>query len=206
MTTIISEPISLRTTFGTFQAHHLPSQSGQQPGQQTMEGIAISSVKHSDVLAPIVVRLQSSCLFSESFSAIDCDCALQLSYALELISKREGLIIYYYEEARGMGLGFKVRAIRLQQLHDLDSAAAYSALNIYADARTYAGAAEVIRFLGGKRDVVLLSNNPAKEKSLRDQGIRVVERQRVLCGIDNPEIVKYLKSKGRLFGHDIPDL
>jgi GTP cyclohydrolase II len=203
MLVAVSEPIDLKTVFGSFRVYHLHTRDTVD--QQPLEGVAISSLKEGSI-SPILVRVQSSCLFSESLSSVDCDCALQLDYALEAISKDEGLVIYYYEEGRGMGLEFKVRAIRLQQIRNLDTGAAYRALGANGDARNYIAAAKAIQILASGRDVVLLSNSLEKESLLRHHGIKVIERRQILCGTTNPEIVSYLISKKRIFGHDIPDL
>jgi len=203
MQTTVGDPIQLKTVFGLFRAYyvHRPEIKGEQP----IEGVAISSIK-DDSVGPILVRVQSSCLFSESLNSVDCDCALQLDYALEAISKCEGIVVYFYEEGRGMGLEFKVNAIRLQQTQNIDTAAAYGTLGARIDVRNYIAAAEAIQCLGGGRGVVLLSNNTEKENLLRGHGVNIIERRQIICGITRPEIVDYLMSKKRILGHDIPDL
>ncbi|MEA2975639.1 MAG: 3,4-dihydroxy 2-butanone 4-phosphate synthase / cyclohydrolase [Alphaproteobacteria bacterium] len=177
MTTALSDPIDLKTGFGSFKAYHLSSNSRVGPGEQGRDGMVVSSIKGKDIAASILVRMQSSCLFSEAFQSQDCDCALQLISSLGLISREEGIIIYYYDEGRGMGLELKFKAIRLQQLRGIDSITACRELNISVDSRSYTGAADVIRFLAGNRPIVLLSNNPEKEKSLCGQGLKIVARQ-----------------------------
>jgi len=204
MATMIGDPINLTTEYGVFKAYHVKSAS--ESDNKLMEGVALSSLRTKVGTTPILVRVQSSCVFSESFHSHDCDCALQLSTAAKLISLGEGLIIYQYDEGRGMGLESKFKAIRLQQLHGIDSKAACRALSIDVDSRSYAGVADVVGFLAGDRPIVLLSNNPAKERSLREQGLRIFARHRLLCTTNNPLIVEYLNEKRRTFGHDIPDL
>ena len=205
MTTVIGDPITLKTDLGSFKAYHFRADSTEDTRRRA-EGMVLSSIKNSRDGAPVMVRIQSSCLFSESFQSRDCDCALQLISTLSVLSREEGLIIYHYDEGRGMGLEMKFRSIRLQQLRGIDSMAACRELNIAVDSRSYIGAADTIRILAGDRPVVLLSNNPHKEKVLLGQGLDVLSRRPLICGLDNPDIVKYLSEKRRVFSHDIPDL
>ena len=52
-------------------------------------------------LSGTLVRVHSSCLFTETFHSRLCDCELQLSKSMELIKKEgSGLIVYTYEEGR----------------------------------------------------------------------------------------------------------
>src|ERR1700683_154664 len=60
-----------------------------------------------------VVRFHSSCVFGEALHAIDCDCGAQLDAAQKLILEQGGVLIYAWEEGRGVGFAEKVRAIAL---------------------------------------------------------------------------------------------
>ena len=58
-----------------------------------------------------IVRVHSSCLFGESFGALDCDCFDQLRGALDLIARNgHGALIYKYQEGRGIGIENKIKA------------------------------------------------------------------------------------------------
>lgn len=205
MKAIIGQQIKLETRLGEFDASYVLVQHPN--GTALREGVALRSpivVPPSD---PLVVRVQSSCLFSESFWATDCDCSLQLQSALQTISVCGGLVLYFYEEGRGAGLATKFEAIRLQQLHNLDTRRAYECLNLTPDARSYTAAACALKeLLGPDRSIRLLSNNCDKENGLRAAGIAVVERMPLICGLELPEVRQYLKDKREALGHDIPNL
>jgi GTP cyclohydrolase II len=200
---VLSEPIHMRTSIAIFQAYHLRSADDE---EKPVEGMVLSSLKNNSDGGPVLVRLQSSCLFSESFGSLDCDCALQLSAALQQVAMKEGVIVYSYEEGRGMGLASKCNDIRLQQSRGMDSMAACVELGLEVDSRSYKTAADALKTLVNSRGIILLSNNPDKENALRRYGLNVIERQHLLCGTDNPDIVRYLNNKRRIFGHDVPEL
>jgi GTP cyclohydrolase II len=203
MNALISMPIRLSTRAGEFTAYHVVVQDPH--GSPVKEGVLLESLKVVES-EPLNVRIQSSCLFSESFWATDCDCALQLQTALDLVAVRGGLVLYFYEEGRGAGLATKFEAMRLQQLHDFDTKRAYECLNLVPDARSYSAAATVLKkVLKDGREVRLWSNNRDKEDSLRGEGINIAERVRLICGWDIPAIRRYLMDKRTALGHDIPE-
>jgi len=196
-------PIRLQTHSGEFTAAHVVVQDSD--GSPVREGVfleSLVSVPESDV---ITVRVQSSCLFSESFWATDCDCSLQLQKSLSLIASSGGVVLYFYEEGRGAGLATKFEAIRLQELHNYDTRKAYECLNLAPDARSYSAAATVLKHVLHSRPIKLLSNNPEKAAGLRREGVNVVEREQLICGWDVPEVRRYLLDKKKSLGHDIPE-
>jgi GTP cyclohydrolase II len=197
--------IRLPTQHGEFDVLHVMvrDDSGEPRSAVIREGVVLRSMIKADVH---LVRVQSSCLFSESFWATDCDCALQLRASLERVSREGGFVLYFYEEGRGAGLATKFKAIELQQGSAMDTRAAYQCLKVSVDGRSYEAAAAVIKKLIDHASVRLLSNNPDKEKGLVRNGVNVVERQRLLCGVDRSAIRRYLREKAEILGHDIPDL
>src|SRR3989442_1446386 len=118
----IGPKIRLPTPHGEFDVLHVLVTG---PGGTIREGVALQKITDS---TPVIVRIQSSCLFGESFWASDCDCALQLHAALGRISQSGGLLLYFYEEGRGAGLATKFKAIELQQVEGLDTRQAYECL------------------------------------------------------------------------------
>lgn len=155
--------------------------------------------------SPVVVRVQSSCLFSETFWATDCDCALQLQSSLVRIAHDGGLLLYFYEEGRGAGLAAKFKAMELQQLHRMDTRQAYECLNMSMDERNYEAAAAALNSLVPDQPILLLSNNPDKIEGLRKHGVNVVRREQLICGWDQPAIRRYLEEKRRILKHEIPN-
>jgi GTP cyclohydrolase II len=151
----------------------------------------------------IYVRVQSSCLFSESFWATDCDCALQLQNAMQYISEQGGYVLYFYEEGRGAGLNTKFKAIELQQIHKYDTRKAYECLNLTVDERSFEAAATVIKEITNK-DIILLTNNEGKVNGLEKYGVKIKRRMPWIFGNDQEAIKKYLAEKRDSLGHIIP--
>lgn len=109
-----------------------------------------------------LIRLHSSCLFSEVFGATDCDCASQLHTAQEkIMSYGCGAILYLNQEGRGHGLDNKIRIIRQMNENNLDTYQACSALGLDDDIRNYNDAKKLLLDLGIQK-FRLLTNNPSK--------------------------------------------
>lgn len=192
--------IRLPTHYGQFDVSHVSVQDGEGRGI-IREGVVLQKPGDDN---PLVVRVQSSCLFSESFWATDCDCALQLRASLERAQARGGLVLYFYEEGRGAGLLAKFKAIELQQMQGFDTRQAYQCLKREIDERNYEAAGAVLVHLLGDRSIVLLSNNPDKANGLKKFGVNIVSREQLVVGWDQPSIRKYLEEKRRILNHDIP--
>lgn len=189
---IIGDPISLPTQFGTVQLSHV------KVGDK--EGVVIRG--SSDFANPIPVRIQSSCLFSESMLATNCDCAAQLHASLEIISSG-GLLVYLYEEGRGAGLRTKIEAIRIMEQDGCDTAEAYRRLNLDPDLRNYEAAASIVlKIVGKDRKISLITNNPNKVNALLAHDLKIVNRMPLVCRI-NDEVERYLAEKSRVLGHKL---
>ncbi len=147
----------------------------------------------------VLVRIHSECLTGDVLGSMRCDCGDQLAGAMEAIERKgSGLIIYLREhEGRGIGLREKIRAYRLQD-DGLDTVDANLALGHGIDERDFQDAVEILNDLGVK-DVVLLTNNPAKVKTLEDSKITV--KTQALVVSPNPHNLAYLKAKSERLGH-----
>ena len=109
-----------------------------------------------------------------------------------------GLVIYEYQEGRGIGLMAKLEAYELQDA-GIDTVEANHALGFKADCRDFSLPAAILRDLGIKR-VRLLSNNPRKANALTESGIEVVAQ--LLCeAAPNPHSLVYLRTKKEKMGH-----
>ena len=96
-----------------------------------------------------VVRLHSSCLFGESFHALDCDCAAQLTSTLKMIKRnKSGVIVYRYMEGRGIGLENKIKALELQRTQKINTIEAFSKLGFTPDLRSYDAEVLALREIG----------------------------------------------------------
>jgi GTP cyclohydrolase II len=114
------------------------------------------------------------------------------------------MVIYFYEEGRGAGLEKKIEAIRLQQTARMTTTEAYECLRLEPDVRNYEAVGFIVRqLLGSDRSVSLLTNDPRKERLIREAGVNVSERRPLVYNLDNPAIKRYLREKAILLGHEI---
>jgi GTP cyclohydrolase II len=148
--------------------------------------------------APLL-RLHSQCFTGEMLGSLRCDCHDQLEMAMQAIAgEARGLVIYEYQEGRGIGLMAKLEAYELQDA-GLDTVEANHALGFKADCRDFELSAAILRDLGITR-VRLLSNNPRKAGALAENGIEVVA-QLACQAVPNPHSLAYLRTKKERMGH-----
>ena len=119
-----------------------------------------------------LLRVHSQCLTGEVFGSLRCDCGGQLNLAMQAIAR--GLVIYEFQEGRGIGLMAKLQAYELQDA-GIDTIEANHALGFETDFRDFSLAAAILHDLRISR-VRLLTNNPRKVRALSEAGIEVVER------------------------------
>src|SRR3989344_1906693 len=136
-----------------------------------------------EVQGSALVRVHSECMTGDVFGSLRCDCGPQLQFALSEIGKRgSGVVVYLRQEGRGIGL-------------------ANQRLGFAADLRKFDAAAEILATLGVK-SVKLMTNNPRKVQTLKEQGVQVEERVPVRSDVQ-PENERYLGTKARKLGHHI---
>ena len=153
-----------------------------------------------DFSRPVPVRLHSACLTGDAFGSRRCDCGDQLRLALRRLDRDGGIILYLEQEGRGLGLANKMRAYQLQDA-GLDTLDANTALGFDDDERDYGVAARMLQMLGC-REVLLLTNNPAKLDGLSRAGVEVSGR----IGLQvpsNPDNRRYLAAKAARAGHQL---
>jgi len=146
-----------------------------------------------------LLRIHSQCFTGEFLGSLRCDCHDQLEMAMqEIAGEGRGLVIYEYQEGRGIGLMSKLEAYELQDA-GLDTVEANHALGFKADCRDFSLAAAIVRDLGIKR-VRLLSNNPRKANALAHNGIEVLAQ--LPCEAEpSPHAFAYLRTKKEKMGH-----
>lgn len=149
-----------------------------------------------------LVRVHSGCVTGDIFHSLRCDCYQQLQAALTAISAAPlGALVYVpYHEGRGIGLFKKIQAYALQD-EGLDTIEANIEVGAPIDSRDYGLAARALADLG-MTEIKLLSNNPAKEQSLKALGIRVVERIPIVVE-PNAYNKRYLETKRARMAHKI---
>jgi 3,4-dihydroxy 2-butanone 4-phosphate synthase/GTP cyclohydrolase II len=152
-----------------------------------------------DPAQPTLVRLHSQCLTGDVFGSERCDCGEQLDAAMTMLEAAgSGVLVYMFDEGRGIGLLNKIRAYALQdQGHD--TVEANHALGFAADMRDYSAGAHILFDLG-VRQVRLMTNNPDKVQALEDYGLSVVERVAVEAPPRSANRA-YLQTKRTKFGH-----
>jgi 3,4-dihydroxy 2-butanone 4-phosphate synthase / GTP cyclohydrolase II len=183
----------LPTEFGDFEASVFESK---------VDGIQHLALVRGDLpgASPVLVRVHSECLSGDVFGSRRCDCGEQLQASLRMIADaKRGVVVYVRgHEGRGIGLGSKLRAYALQD-QGLDTVDANVRLGLPVDAREYAAAADILRYLGVER-LRLLTNNPRKCSALAAHGLDIMERVPLLTlpTVDN---VRYLRTKQTRMGH-----
>jgi GTP cyclohydrolase II len=148
--------------------------------------------------APLL-RIHSQCFTGEGLGSLRCDCSDQLFMAMRAIAAEgHGLVIYEYQEGRGIGLMAKLQAYELQDI-GIDTVEANHILGFRPDCRDYSLPVAILREPNVHR-VRLLTNNPAKARALTDAGIEVVAR--IPCEAKaNPYSLPYLRAKRKKMNH-----
>ena len=161
-------------------------------------GVIVSSLNSWSKFVP--VRVHSSCIFSETLSATDCDCRSQLESSMAYIAQHGGHIVYLYDEGRGTGLANKFRAVELQIQNGWDTATAFAELGLPKDPRDFAVAAAAVLQMVSDQPVGLLTNNPRKVRALSAFGVNVVRRIPLVVP-ESLEARRYLLEKINVLGH-----
>ena len=184
----------LPTKWGNFQTAAYRNQEGE---EHIAISLGLDQPQGADSRPPLV-RIHSACFTSEVLGSMKCDCREQLEYALQAIqAEGRGLVLYLFQEGRGIGLGAKIQVYALQE-QGFDTVDANTRLGFKEDARTYESALDMLEELGLK-EVRLLTNNPKKINALTQGGIRVERAPiEVVC---HPVNQNYLETKRDRMGH-----
>lgn len=145
-----------------------------------------------------LVRIHSQCFTGESLHSLKCDCHDQLALAMKMVvDDGNGVIVYLFQEGRGIGLVEKIKAYALQD-KGMDTVEANIALGHEVDARDFTIAVKILKEMQ-VTSARLLTNNPEKVRILEDAGLTV---ERVpLEIVPNTEDEGYLKTKKSKLGH-----
>ncbi len=95
-------------TFQTFGFERDPSNGSRRT--ETALALVLGAVTGD---APLL-RIHSQCFTGEILGSLRCDCRDQLEIAMQAIADEgRGLLIYEYQEGRGIGLMAKLQAMRV---------------------------------------------------------------------------------------------
>jgi len=188
----------LPTTFGVF--HLIGFERKNMDKGETESALLLMLGDPQDNRAPLL-RIHSQCLTGEMLGSLRCDCRGQLELAMSAIAEEgSGLVIYEYQEGRGIGLMAKLKAYALQDT-GLDTVEANQALGFDADGRDFSMAVAILHEIGIDR-VRLMSNNPQKVQALTKGGIEVIEL--ITCEVSpSPYALSYLRTKKNKMGHSL---
>jgi 3,4-dihydroxy 2-butanone 4-phosphate synthase/GTP cyclohydrolase II len=154
-----------------------------------------------DINEPVMVRVHSSCVTGDIFGSCRCDCGDQLHAAMGMVEKEgKGVILYMFQEGRGIGLLNKLKAYKLQEL-GRDTVEANLELGFSMDERDYGVGAQILRDLGAHK-IRLISNNPKKRAGLLGYGLEIVDSIPIEIA-PNKHNEKYLETKRDKRGHAI---
>ncbi len=186
------EIVQMPTDYGDFSLHLYRSHAD---GQHHIALVKGDVVKQKNVL----VRVHSECLTGDVFGSRRCDCGPQLHQAMAQIAKEgAGVVLYMRQEGRGIGLGPKIQAYKLQE-GGLDTVEANLKLGYGMDLREYGIGAQILADLG-LHTIRLLTNNPKKVVGLEGYGLEIVEQVPIRIKA-NRHNQAYLRAKREKLGH-----
>lgn len=120
------------------------------------------------------VRLHSACLFGEAFLSKHCDCKDQLQNSLKKIADHgRGIIMYGFQEGRGIGIEKKIKAMEIQRVENIDTVEAFAKLGLPPDLRTYDMMIEALKDFEISKEINVISNNPKKLEALEKAGYTI---------------------------------
>jgi len=181
---------TLPTVFGEFRIHVFRASGHDYPV------LTKGDVSGENVL----VLVHSQCLTGDTFGCCRCECGPQLRASQMKIQKEgKGVIVYIpHHEGRGIGIAEKIKAFALQDV-GADTIEANLELGHPADDRDFGDVPQILRLLGVKSPIRLLTNNPAKIHIFDESGFELVREP---LEIPTSEFnLRYLKTKRGSMGH-----
>lgn len=189
----LEEEIFFPTEYGPF---YLKVYTADYTNEKKIKPIMV--LKTKNLSSKPLLRVHSSCMFSEVFSSMLCDCREQLESSLKLISERkDGILIYLDQEGRGHGILAKTKELKIQET-GVDTVDASKLIGLKPDSRQYDVVINILR-AENINSVKLITNNPEKMNALQSGGIKV--KRIALKSSPNEYNKKYLETKRSKLGH-----
>ena len=188
------ETINLPTSFGIFQLTVFQTRYPDQPNMNYVLMIQTKKIPKNPI-----IRIHSTCIYSEVFNTRLCDCKDQLDQSMRLIAKRQGILFYLDQEGRGHGLFNKTKELKLQETKKMDTVEASIKLGLNIDDRKYTVVTDIL-FDKGIKQVRIITNNPIKLAALKTNKIKVLERI-IIDGNPNQYNIGYFLTKKNKLGH-----
>jgi 3,4-dihydroxy 2-butanone 4-phosphate synthase / GTP cyclohydrolase II len=186
------EVVKMPTEFGEFSLYLYSSKIDGQNHLALVKGEIVGK-------GNVLVRVHSECLTGDVFGSRRCDCGPQLHQAMKQVEEAgQGVVVYMRQEGRGIGLGPKIKAYKLQE-GGYDTVQANLKLGYGMDLREYGIGAQILVDLGLKT-IRLLTNNPRKVVGLDGYGLEIVEQVPIRISA-NPYNEQYLRVKRDKMGH-----
>lgn len=188
------EVVDLPTEYGHFKLHSFRECATNQLHLAIVKGEWAKD-------EPVMVRVHSSCVTGDIFGSSRCDCGAQLHMSMEMIEKEgKGIVLYLFQEGRGIGLANKLKTYHLQE-QGKDTIEANVELGFKPDERDYGIGAQILRSLNANK-IRLMTNNPTKKAGLTGYGMEIVENIPIVIK-PNKHNKFYLRTKQEKMGHSL---
>jgi 3,4-dihydroxy 2-butanone 4-phosphate synthase/GTP cyclohydrolase II len=188
------EVVDLPTEYGHFKLHSFRECATNQLHLAIVKGEWAKD-------EPVMVRVHSSCVTGDIFGSSRCDCGAQLHMSMEMIEKEgKGIVLYLFQEGRGIGLANKLKTYHLQE-QGKDTIEANVELGFKPDERDYGIGAQILRSLNANK-IRLMTNNPTKKAGLTGYGMEIIENIPIVIK-PNKHNKFYLKTKQEKMGHSL---
>jgi GTP cyclohydrolase II len=149
-----------------------------------------------------LIRIHSECVFGELLHSDLCDCAEQLSKAMDRLRREgDGLLFYIRLDGRGAGLAAKVKATALE-VAGVDTFESRIKIGVAPEGRDFSAIGRYL-FERGVRQVRLLTNSPQKCANLKETGINVT-MEHLLVEPSSVAVRQLYRTKKERFHHDRP--
>ena len=162
------------------------------------------SISKGDITQGIpLVRFHSACLFGEVFHSLHCDCHYQISQTLSLINQKGlGVLIYVYQEGRGIGLKNKIKALEYEKKYNLDTVEAFNKLGFTKhDQRDFNIETASIQQLNLSKTIQFISGNPLKILAIENAGFQITKLVNIRNYNLNPLAQKEISTKINKMGY-----